>query len=166
MQLYCSLSEAQLQDTWLTIGSFDGVHTGHRSILRRLIAGAHTAGAPAAVLTFNPHPAVVLRGRSDPYALTTPDERAALLGELGIDAVIVQPFNHEVAALTARQFVQSLVENIGLRDLCVGHDFALGRGRAGAHTTTRTRTLRGWPAGPARAPTRPWRPLAPPPRGA
>ena len=60
MQQYKSLDAIRLQNAWLTIGIFDGVHRGHQEILHLLISGAHTAGEPAVVLTFSPHPAVVL----------------------------------------------------------------------------------------------------------
>jgi len=128
---HTSLQDLHLQGAWLTIGSFDGVHKGHQAILRKLVAGAHAAGAPAAVLTFYPHPSIVLRGRSGPFYLTSPEERAVLLGELGVDRVITLTFDQELASQTAHQFVQALSDHLGLRHLCVGHDFALGRGRQG-----------------------------------
>ena len=126
-----SLEEISLQNAWLTIGSYDGVHLGHQSILKQLVSGAHSAGAPAAVLAFYPHPAVVLRNRQGPYYLTSPEERAALLAEMGVDAVITHPFNSQVAGLSAQEFMTRLKTHLGLQRLCVGHDFALGRGREG-----------------------------------
>jgi riboflavin kinase/FMN adenylyltransferase len=131
MQIFWSLEDLHLQDVWLTIGSFDGVHRGHQAIVRRLTAGAKAASAPAVVLTFHPHPAVVLRDRHGPYYLTSPQERAELLGELGVDVVVIHPFNHEVANLTAREFVSRLHTHLGLKRLVVGHDFALGHNREG-----------------------------------
>lgn len=128
---HTSLQDLHLQDSWLTIGSFDGVHKGHQAILRKLIAGAHSVGAPAVVLTFHPHPSIVLRGRSGPFYLTSPEERAALLGELGVDRVITLAFDRQLASQTADEFVQALVSRLGLRSLYIGHDFALGRGRQG-----------------------------------
>lgn len=128
---YWSLQDVHLQDVWLTIGSFDGVHKGHQAIIRQLTAGAQAAGVPAVVLTFHPHPAVVLRGLQGPYYLTNPEERAALLTQIGVDVVITHPFNHQVAGLSAYDFVASLHRHLGMRKLCVGHDFALGRGREG-----------------------------------
>ena len=97
MQHYWSLDDVSLNDVWLTIGSFDGVHLGHQSIISRLTAGAHNFGVPAVVLTFHPHPAVILRDRQGPYYLTSPEERATLLAGLGVDAVITHPFNPQVA---------------------------------------------------------------------
>jgi len=87
MQHYWSLEDISLADAWLTIGSFDGVHLGHQAILRELIAGAQREGVPAVVLTFFPHPVIVLRGPRGPYYLTSPEERAGMLGELGVDVV-------------------------------------------------------------------------------
>jgi riboflavin kinase/FMN adenylyltransferase len=128
---HTSLQDLHLQDTWLTIGSFDGVHKGHQAILRKLVAGAHAANAPAVALTFYPHPSIVLRGRTGPFYLTSPEERAKLLGELGVDRVITLTFDQALANLTAHEFVQILYDHLGLRHLYVGHDFALGRGRQG-----------------------------------
>ncbi len=128
---HTSLQDLHLQGTWLTIGSFDGVHKGHQAILRKLVAGAHAANAPAVALTFHPHPSIVLRGRTGPFYLTSPEERAELLGELGVDRVITLTFDQALASLTAHEFMQALYEHLGLRHLYVGHDFALGRGRQG-----------------------------------
>jgi riboflavin kinase/FMN adenylyltransferase len=131
MQHHTSLKGLHLQDAWLTVGSFDGVHRGHQAILRKLIAGAHATGASAVVLTFFPHPSIVLRGRSGPFYLTSPEERAVLLGQQGIDHVITLKFDKTLASQTARAFVQALYDHLGLRHLCIGRDFALGRGREG-----------------------------------
>ena len=102
-----SLNDVQLNDTWLTIGVFDGVHRGHQAILRRLVDGAHAAGSSAVVLTFSSHPAVVL-GHSKLKYLTTPEERAELLGGLGVDLVITHPFDEKVAGLSATEFMAPL----------------------------------------------------------
>jgi riboflavin kinase/FMN adenylyltransferase len=136
---YWSLQSIYLKGTWLTIGSFDGVHRGHQEIIQTLTDGAHRAGQPAVVLTFYPHPAAVLRNRQDSFYLTAPEERAALLGVLGVDVVITHPFNLSVAGLSALDFMQLLKEHLDLRQLFVGHDFALGHGREG--TVPRLREL-------------------------
>jgi riboflavin kinase / FMN adenylyltransferase len=128
---HSSLKGLHLQGVWLTIGSFDGVHTGHQAILRKVVAGAHAAGAPSVVLTFFPHPSNVLRGRTGPFYLTSPEERAFLLGQQGVDHVITLEFDQSLASQTAHSFVQMLHHHLGLRHLCIGHDFALGRGRQG-----------------------------------
>jgi riboflavin kinase/FMN adenylyltransferase len=118
-------------NSWLTIGVFDGVHRGHQEILANLTAGAHENGAPAVVLTFWPHPAVVLGKRYDLKCLTTPEERADLLGELGVDAVITQPFTPDFAGLSAWDFMRLASRRLGLRSLWIGYDFALGHNREG-----------------------------------
>lgn len=128
---YRSLDDITLQNSWLTIGVFDGVHRGHQEILSNLTAGAHQNGAPAVVLTFWPHPAVVLGKRHDLKCLTTPEERANLLGDLGVDAVITQPFTPDFANLSAFDFMRRVSHRLGLRSLWIGYDFALGRNREG-----------------------------------
>jgi riboflavin kinase/FMN adenylyltransferase len=131
MRHYWSLEDVSLQDTWLTIGTFDGVHRGHQEIIRKLSDGAHAAGSTAVVLTFYPHPAVVLGKRQNPFYLTTPDERATLLGDYGADVVITFPFTPEISNTPAINFVQLLKKHIGMVYLLVGPDFALGHDREG-----------------------------------
>ena len=131
MQHFWSLDKVLLHNTWLTIGSFDGVHLGHQKIIREITAGAHQAGAPAVVLTFHPRPAVVIRGISGAVNLTMPDERAAVLESLEVDYLITYPFNKQVAATSARDFMQDLVNHLHIQQLWVGYDFALGRNREG-----------------------------------
>jgi riboflavin kinase/FMN adenylyltransferase len=128
---YRSLEEVSLLSSWLTIGVFDGVHRGHQEILKNLTAGAHQNGAPAVVLTFWPHPAVVLGKRYDLKTLTTPEERADLLGAQGVDAVITHPFTPDFAKLSAKEFMRLVTRRLGLHSLWIGHDFALGHNRSG-----------------------------------
>jgi hypothetical protein len=106
MQHYRSLEEVTLQNSWLTVGVFDGVHRGHQQIISRLTAGAHANGVPAVVLTFDPHPAKLF-GRGDIKLLTLPGERAGLLGGMGVDVVVTHPFNKNVADTTAFDFMLS-----------------------------------------------------------
>ena len=131
MQHFRSLENVNLQGTWLTIGSFDGIHRGHQEIIHQLTAEAHHHQALAVLLTFFPHPAEVLSGRNFPFYLTTPEEKAEILNELGVDVLITHPFNQEVAATSAHQFMTQLHQHLGMRHLKIGHDFALGRGRSG-----------------------------------
>ncbi len=125
-----SLNELHLQNSWLTVGVFDGVHRGHQQIIKKLTAGAHKVNTPAVVLTFWPHPATVL-GRGEVKCLTTPDERAELLGSYGVDFVVTHPFDLSVANLSAREFVSGLKRHLGVKHLLMGYDFALGKGREG-----------------------------------
>jgi len=131
MQHLHSLADVYLDDVWLTIGSFDGVHKGHQEIIRELIAGAHKNEVPAVVLTFYPHPAAILRGRNYPYYLTSPEEKAKYLGQLGVDIIITHPFNRNVADSPARIFMLKLSEHMTIRHLQVGYDFAMGKNRGG-----------------------------------
>ena len=131
MQHYHSLQDLQLNNAWLTIGSFDGVHLGHQKILEALTAGAAQANAPAVALTFYPHPSIVLRGPQSGYYLTTPEDRARLLGEMGVGIVVTHPFSVAVARIPVQKFLRSLKEHLGFTQLWVGHDFAMGRHREG-----------------------------------
>lgn len=125
-----SLGEISLRQSWLTIGVFDGVHRGHQEIVHLLTLGAHAAGAPAAVVTFWPHPATVL-GSGPVRCLTTAEERAALLSDLGVDAVVTHHFDLATANTSAREFVARVHERLDFRRLLIGYDFALGKGREG-----------------------------------
>ena len=129
MQQYNSLDTIRLHNVWLTIGIFDGVHRGHQEILNLLVSGAHAAGEPAVVLTFTPHPAVFLGGKSNFKYLTTPEERADLLGSFGVDSVITQTFDRSLADQTAFEYMEHLSQTLDLHHLVIGYDTALGRGR-------------------------------------
>ncbi|MDR3578238.1 MAG: bifunctional riboflavin kinase/FAD synthetase [Anaerolineaceae bacterium] len=131
MQHLYSLENLHLKSTWVTIGAFDGVHRGHQALIGPLIEAAHQAGREVVVLTFFPHPVVVLRGLRGPFYLNSPEERAELLGKLGADYVVTLNFTRQVAALSAREFVELASEHLGLERLWVGDDFALGRNRQG-----------------------------------
>jgi riboflavin kinase/FMN adenylyltransferase len=131
MHHYHSLEDIQLQNAWLTIGVFDGVHRGHQEILQTLVTGAHAAGSPAVVLTFHPHPAIVLGGKTAFPGLTTPDERSELLESSGVDTIITQEFTPEFANQTADEFMRRISRTLGLHYLIIGYDTALGRGREG-----------------------------------
>ncbi len=130
MQHLHSITAASIQNAWLTIGVFDGVHRGHQSILQKLITDAHAQNAPAVLLSFHPHPATVLAKR-DIKLLTTPDERADLVARLGLDALITHPFDAPTAGTSAQAFMTLLKKHLGLSHLLIGYDFALGKNREG-----------------------------------
>lgn len=132
-----SLEELHLQNSWVTIGAYDGVHKGHQAILSGLTQSAHRAGAPAVMVTFFPHPSVVLRGQASPLYLTTPEEKAHLAGLCGIDYVVTLEFTRQFAALPASDFVARLQEALGMRRLWVGFNFAMGRNLEGDIPTLR-----------------------------
>lgn len=125
------------KQSWVAIGSFDGVHLGHQALLSPMIEEAHAQDAAAVVVTFHPHPVVVLRGLNEPIYLTSPDERALLLSTLGMDAVLTLPFDRALASLSAEEFMGNMVRYLGLKKLWAGQDFALGRNRQGNIPTLR-----------------------------
>lgn len=115
-----------------TVGNFDGVHVGHAAIVRRLEQMAGRLGLPAVAMTFDPHPAAVLRPAAAPQPLTTPARRADLLLGLGLDAVLVQPVDARFVAIEAEQFYSRLLrERLAVRGLVEGADFHFGAGRRG-----------------------------------
>lgn len=126
-----SLNDLSLKKSWLTIGVFDGVHLGHQHMLKLLTSGANTTSVPSVVLTFDPHPAVVLGKQNSFKWLSPPDERSSLLEEQGVEHIITQHFDRDFASISARDFMERLSRQLGLCHLLVGHDFALGRDRQG-----------------------------------
>ncbi|MBX3082291.1 MAG: bifunctional riboflavin kinase/FAD synthetase [Anaerolineae bacterium] len=132
MQHIYNLTEAHLdQPSVVTIGVFDGVHRGHQHLISQLVEEAHTSGRLAVVLTLFPHPDVVLRGLTGRYYLTTSEQKAALLGALGVDVVVTHPFNDEVRRMRAAAFVDQLCEHLRMSSLWVTADFAMGYQREG-----------------------------------
>jgi riboflavin kinase/FMN adenylyltransferase len=115
----------------LTIGAFDGVHCGHQALIGQMVAAAHATERAAVVLTFFPHPSVVLRGRRPSFYLSSPDEKAGYLSELGVDATVTHPFSQAVSEIRAADFVDRLLRYARLAELWCGSDFALGHNREG-----------------------------------
>lgn len=116
--------------TVVTIGTFDGVHLGHRKILEQIIAAAKANDCESLVLTFFPHPRMVLQEGTEMKQLNTLDEKINLLDSLGIDHLVIHPFNKEFSRLTAEDFVkQVLVEKFRLKKIIIGHDHRFGRNR-------------------------------------
>lgn len=115
----------------VTWGVFDGVHRGHRKVVEALVAWARSRGAPAVLLTFDRHPAEVLRGR--PVPLICPlDVRIRRLGEAGADVVIAVPFTVEFSRTTAEEFLSGVIaRRLGASAVLLGHDSHFGRDRAG-----------------------------------
>ena len=131
MHRHFGLPDARLGPTALAIGSFDGVHLGHRCVLERLVAAARRERLTSACITFDPHPRCVLDPVNCPQQITTLDERLSLMGSAGTEHVVVLAFTRELAGLSPGEFMARLLESMELRRLVVGYDFALGRGRAG-----------------------------------
>ncbi len=131
MRIVHSLEEAMLSSpSHLTIGAFDGVHRGHQHLIGSMAEEAHAAGRAAVALTFDPHPGALL-GRSPVAALSTIEERAALMADLGVDLLVVLRFTPALAGTPAYRFVHSLCHYLGLKELWAGPDFALGHRREG-----------------------------------
>lgn len=132
MQHVSSLQELQLnQSACLTIGAFDGVHRGHQALIKEMVQHARAMGQSAVVVTFYPHPSVILRGRRPSFYISMPDEKATYLAELGVDVVVTHPFNDEISQISAEDFVTRLVTHAHLSELWCSEGFALGHNRAG-----------------------------------
>lgn len=111
----------------VTVGSFDGVHLGHRALVERLVAEARSTGSDGIVLTFEPHPRVTL-GQSDGLRLlTTLEEKTALLGAMGVDALVVIPFDRRFSDLSGADFLDRyLIGKLGAGTLVVGYNHRFG----------------------------------------
>lgn len=126
----------QIPDDWgrcvLSIGVFDGVHLGHQALIGRLVERARAAGLPSVVMTFDPHPAEVVRPGSHPAALSTLRRRADLLAELGVDVFLVLPFGKAVSEIPPETFVHDLlVDRLHVAAVLVGENFRFGHHGAG-----------------------------------
>jgi riboflavin kinase/FMN adenylyltransferase len=116
----------------VTVGMFDGVHRGHRALLDRVAAEAAARGLPAGAVTFDRHPLEVLRPEARPPLLTTLDRKVALLGDAGMDFVLVLPFTEELSQVTAEAFAgEVLMDGVGARAIVVGENFRFGHKAAG-----------------------------------
>jgi len=118
-------------ETLLTIGVFDGVHAGHRYLLKKLQERAAERNLLSGVVTFSPHPQSVLHPRSQLPWLTSLDDRVGAFRKLGVNIVSVLTFTPKVARLSAREFISLIKKNLGMRGILVGPDFALGKGKEG-----------------------------------
>lgn len=116
----------------ITVGTFDGVHRGHKLVLERTAERARAAGLRSIALTFDPHPLDVVNPSAAPPLLTLWDEKLEALTQTSIDEVAVVPFTPELAALSAEQFVEKiLLARYHMKELLIGHDHGFGKGRAG-----------------------------------
>lgn len=117
---------------FLAIGVFDGVHLGHQAVISRSADSAREAGGTPVVVTFDPHPAKVLRPHGAPHLLTATQHKIALIRDLGVRHLLVIRFDREFAATAPESFVEQLVAHSNpLRQICVGHEWSFGRNRAG-----------------------------------
>lgn len=124
---------AGLRGAVVTIGNFDGVHLGHQHIFRQLLAEACKERRPAVVISFDPHPKMVLHPERRPfYLITSLEEKIRHLSNLGIDALILIPFSLDYARTTAEEFVSGFLwERLRIRKILIGHDYTFGLGKEG-----------------------------------
>jgi riboflavin kinase / FMN adenylyltransferase len=135
MNVYRNLDELEKGiDSVLTIGTFDGLHRGHRSIIEAVVNTAEKHALRSVVLTFDPHPREIINKHESGrlYLLTSIEERLEFISELGIDACLVLPFTRELSLISAKEFFETIVAGtIGASRIVVGEDHAFGKGREG-----------------------------------
>ena len=120
------------EKTFVTIGTFDGVHFGHQKILEKLVSEAKAAGKKSVLLTFFPHPRMVLQKKAKIEMINTIDERSALLEKTGLDYLIIHPFSKAFSRTSALEFVRdTLVNTLNISKLIIGYDHHFGKNREG-----------------------------------
>ncbi|MCK9195381.1 MAG: bifunctional riboflavin kinase/FAD synthetase [Syntrophales bacterium] len=126
----------ELTGSYLTIGNFDGVHKGHQFLFRHLVDQARNAQRQAVVLTFDPHPKMVLHPDRRPfYLITSIEEKIRLIEAQGVDGLIIIPFNLDFSKTTAREFVCDLLwGKLRIKKILIGHDYTFGKGKEGNET--------------------------------
>ncbi len=133
MEIYTDLKDIRtlFPRAHVTIGNFDGVHLGHQMLFDQVVARARQDKGTSVAITFDPHPLKVLSPQGIRLISTTP-QKIELIERAGIDVLVIIPFDREIAVTTALDFVDEvLVKRIGVMDLVVGYDYALGKGRQG-----------------------------------
>jgi riboflavin kinase / FMN adenylyltransferase len=127
---------AQARGAVLAIGNFDGVHRGHQALLRAASAIGRELGAPTGALIFEPHPREFFHPEEPHFHLTPLPQKLAIFDRLGLDIAVVLPFDAQLAALSADEFVDRvIVDGLGARHVVIGHDFFFGRNRGGTPET-------------------------------
>lgn len=134
MNIYHHLSEfKRLENAVVTIGTFDGVHYGHQKIIKRLCELAKTTGGESVILTFFPHPRLIIDPENqDLKMINTIDEKARILANLGVDHLIITPFTRDFSNLSPEEYIKNiLVDTIGIKNMIVGYDHRFGKDRKG-----------------------------------
>ncbi len=138
MEIIDDLSSVNLSsDTIITVGAFDGVHRGHQHLIQQMVEEARQANRLTGLITFHPHPSAVLSPYNPTRYLSTPGEKAALLEKLGLDMLVILPFDQGMAQTSARDFIGRVRRYLHMMELWVGAGFALGREREGDAETLR-----------------------------
>lgn len=121
-----------VKSTVITVGTFDGVHRGHRDVIERLVARSHALKIPSVLVTFEPHPLQIVNPSAAPLLLTTHDEKLEVIAETGVDYMAVVPFTPHLASFSAEDFVELVLRRcFRMRELLIGYDHGFGRQRAG-----------------------------------
>lgn len=131
MKIFHSINEFHSnKKTIVTLGTFDGVHIGHTEILKKLTQNTHDGEFESTVLTFFPHPRTVLQGKSDLKLLNTINEKISLLENIGIENLIIHPFDEKFAELSAEEFSKTiLVDQLQVQKIIIGYDHRFGKNR-------------------------------------
>lgn len=139
MKIFHDISEIHKdENTFLTLGTFDGVHLGHQKIIDKLIRKTKSAGGRNFLITFDPHPRNVISKNTDFKILSTPAEKAVVLEKLGIMNLLVINFTKEFSQLSAEEFFKDyIIDRIGVKDIIIGYDHHFGKGRGGDESTLR-----------------------------
>lgn len=125
------LDLTEKRNTVITIGTFDGVHIGHQKIIKRLIEVGKTKGLTPTILTFFPHPRMVLQKDADIKLINTLSEKKQILKQFGLDNLVVEKFTQEFSRLTAEEFVKTiLVKQLNVKYIIIGYDHHFGRNRS------------------------------------
>jgi len=130
MKVYTNAKDYDRKPSVVTIGTFDGVHIGHKAILKRLINSAESNNLESVLLTFFPHPRQVVQSATDLRLINTIDEKKKLLEKEGLGSLVIQPFTKEFSRLTAEEYVRNiLVNQLNAKKIIIGYDHRFGRNR-------------------------------------
>ncbi|MBU0675325.1 MAG: bifunctional riboflavin kinase/FAD synthetase [Proteobacteria bacterium] len=133
MNVYHSFEELTQKTlkSFVTIGNFDGVHLGHQMLFSEVVNKAYQAKGTSIAITFDPHPLQVIRPDAGIKLISTVEQKNELIQLANIDILIILPFTLQFAATTAREFIQRILDRVGITELVVGYDYAFGKGRQG-----------------------------------
>ena len=136
MKIYRSIEDYdEDKRSVVTIGTFDGIHLGHQKILSRLIKSSKNKDLNSVVLTFFPHPRIILNKYNEVKMIDTLDEKIIHLNEIGIDSLIIHPFDKNFSLLSANQFIKDfLVDKLKIKHIIIGYDHRFGKGREASVT--------------------------------
>jgi riboflavin kinase / FMN adenylyltransferase len=133
MRIYHDLSEVSLdKNTVITLGTFDGIHLGHRKIIDEVVKKATKFGGRSFLITFFPHPRKVVSSGNQVKLLNTPDEKAEMIEKLGIENLLIINFTKEFSQLSPQKFIEKyIVQSIGAKEVVIGYDHHFGKARGG-----------------------------------